>query len=192
MTHRVIGLTGLGLAILLLAGCEETRQALGQTKQSPDEFAVYSRAPLSLPPDYGLRPPTPGAERPQLVNPRDRARQAIIANARRRGSQINPPRVPEGLSAGEIAILRSTRAINVDRNIRQLIDRESSVLAAESVEFSDKLIFWRDPAQFGTTVDANKESRRIRENQALGEPLNKGEVPTISRKKKALFEGVFN
>ena len=31
----------------------------------PDEFAVESRAPLTVPPDFDLRPPEPGAPRPQ-------------------------------------------------------------------------------------------------------------------------------
>ena len=33
-------------------------------KRSPDEFAVVRRAPLILPPDYGLRPPRPGETGP--------------------------------------------------------------------------------------------------------------------------------
>ena len=40
-----------------LSGCTDVKEVLGYTKQSPDEFQVYARAPLSLPPDYNLRPP---------------------------------------------------------------------------------------------------------------------------------------
>ena len=50
--------------VSLLSGCEKAKQALGQTKEAPDEFAVFQRAPLSLPPDYALKPPRPGSERP--------------------------------------------------------------------------------------------------------------------------------
>lgn len=188
MNSTIKSIASLGIAVILLSGCEETRQALGQTKQSPDEFAVFSRAPLSVPPDFDLRPPKPGAERPQLVNPRDRARQAIVANSRTR-SRVSS--APEGASPGEIAVLRAARALNPQSNIRQLVNRETSALAAESITFTDKLVFWRDPEAFGTKVDPSKERRRILEKQALGEPLNKGEVPTISAKQKAIFEGVF-
>ncbi|MDA0238763.1 MAG: DUF3035 domain-containing protein [Proteobacteria bacterium] len=191
MNTTIKSIAGLGIAVILLSGCEETRQALGQTKQSPDEFAVFSRAPLSLPPDYALRPPKPGAERPQLVNPRDRARQAIVANSSNRRNAARPEPGPEGASPGEVAVLRAAGAMNPQSNIRQLINRETSALASESVTFTDKLIFWRDPEAFGTKVDPNKERRRILEQQAVGEPLNKGEVPTISQKQKAIFEGVF-
>ena len=56
-------LTSASIALLcvgLLNACSDTRAALGLDKAPPDEFAVFSRAPLSLPPDFGLRPPAPG------------------------------------------------------------------------------------------------------------------------------------
>ena len=43
----------------------------------PDEFAVESRAPLTIPPDYDLRPPQPGAARPQETTAAERARKVI-------------------------------------------------------------------------------------------------------------------
>ena len=47
------------VSVIALTGCEETKRVFGKTKEAPDEFAVYRRAPLSLPPDSDLRPPTP-------------------------------------------------------------------------------------------------------------------------------------
>jgi len=55
----------LALAVALLSGCETGRKVFSGDKTAPDEFAVYSRPPLSLPPDYKLRPPAPGTVRPQ-------------------------------------------------------------------------------------------------------------------------------
>ena len=52
---------------LLVGGCSNIRETLGLSKQSPDEFKVVSRAPLSMPPDYNLKPPTPGAPRPHVA-----------------------------------------------------------------------------------------------------------------------------
>ena len=44
-------------AVLVLSACStETKRKLGLVSQGPDEFMVMSRAPLSLPPEYGLRP----------------------------------------------------------------------------------------------------------------------------------------
>ena len=66
-------------ASVLLAGCGDFRVALGMDRTGPDEFAVESRAPLTIPPDFDLRPPQPGAARPQEVTAADRARKAIDA-----------------------------------------------------------------------------------------------------------------
>ena len=44
-----------------LLGCESVRKAVSGKKQAPDEFVVYKRPPLALPPEFNLRPPMPGA-----------------------------------------------------------------------------------------------------------------------------------
>ena len=44
-----------------LGGCSEFRSAVGMEKTPPDEFSVRVRAPLSMPQDYGLKAPRPGA-----------------------------------------------------------------------------------------------------------------------------------
>ena len=53
------------------------RRALGIDQGGPDEFAVESRAPLTIPPDFDLRPPQPGAPRPQEVTAAERAKKVI-------------------------------------------------------------------------------------------------------------------
>jgi hypothetical protein len=64
-------------AMLLLPGCSDLRRSIGLEKTSPDEFAVESRAPLTMPPDFELRPPQPGAPRPQEKSSGQQARQVI-------------------------------------------------------------------------------------------------------------------
>jgi hypothetical protein len=61
----------------LLPGCTELKRSIGLEKTSPDEFAVESRAPLEMPPDFELRPPQPGATRPQEKSTGQQARQMI-------------------------------------------------------------------------------------------------------------------
>ena len=43
--------------MLLLCGCTSIRQMVGLDRTGPDEFAVESRAPLTIPPEFELRPP---------------------------------------------------------------------------------------------------------------------------------------
>src|SRR3546814_3989738 len=78
MTARLLIVAGLALAV---SACGGFRENLGLTKQSPDEFRVVSRAPLTLPPDYNLRPPEPGAPRPQVGTPSQQAERAVFANS---------------------------------------------------------------------------------------------------------------
>ena len=181
------------LAIVsLLNGCEKAKQALGQTKVSPDEFAVFQRAPLSLPPDYGLKPPRPGSERPQAVNPRDRAAKALGVKRKASGQPANTRGGLSSLSRGERSVLQMTGATKADPEIRLKIEKETSIMVTASKSFTDKVTFWQNPNKFGITVDPAKEAKRIQKNQALGKPLNKGDVPVIKRKTKAIFEDVFN
>jgi hypothetical protein len=170
------------VASLALTGCEQAKQALGQSKQAPDEFAVFQRAPLSVPPDFGLRPPAPGADRPQAVNPRDQVRAAL-------GRTGTAP-MNADMSAGERTILALTGANQTDPMIRLQVNNETRELQQENADgsFTDKLVFWRKPGEFGTAVDPAAEQKRLREAQAEGAPINDGDVPTIKPRPKGLLE----
>jgi hypothetical protein len=65
---------------LLVSACTNFKQVMGIEPVAPDEFAVESRAPLTLPPDFDLRPPQPGAPRPQEAAIANKA-QGVIDNA---------------------------------------------------------------------------------------------------------------
>src|SRR5882757_1421178 len=77
---RPIGALLLGGTLLLLGGCSSDRlaRAFGLTRDAPDEYTVTTRAPLSMPPDYNLRPPRPGAARPQEQSERQQAQEALV------------------------------------------------------------------------------------------------------------------
>jgi hypothetical protein len=183
MNHqmRLVSVSLLLAASTALSGCEQAKQALGQSKQPPDEFAVFQRAPLSVPPDFGLRPPAPGAERPQAVNPRDQARAAL---GRAGATPVNTDQ-----SAGERSILQLTGANQVDPTIRARVNNETRDLEQDNTgSLTDKLVFWRKPAEFGTAIDPALEQKRIREAQAEGRAIDEGELPMIKQRQKAIFE----
>ena len=177
---RAVVIIGLVAVAFAASGCESARKAFGNKKSAPDEFVVYKRPPLTLPPEYGLRPPTPGVDRPQLVSPRDEAKTAVLSSG---GPQRQAQPVQTGATPGVAALLDKTGARAADPAIRETVDRESTVLATEDRRFIDKLIFWVDDAPYpGTIVDAKKEQQRIMQNQALGKPITDGTVPEIKRK----------
>jgi len=77
---RVLGLILCCGAAALVSGCGSGwKQALGIEPTSPDEFAVESRAPLTIPPDFNLRPPAPGTPRPQEVSAASKAQGVMDA-----------------------------------------------------------------------------------------------------------------
>ena len=182
---------GLCLCVLALvaatAGCESARKSFGGAKSAPDEFVVFKRPPLSLPPGYGLRPPSPGAARLQTGSPREDARKAVLGarTAKRQSPQ------DANLSRGLQTLLRETGANAADADIRKVIDAETSVFAKEDKLFVNKLIFWVDEPQApATVVDAKKERQRIMQNQALGKPITEGETPQVKRKQER--KGILN
>jgi len=61
----------------LIAGCSDFKKSVGLEPTLPDEFAVESRAPLTIPPEFELRPPQPGASRPQEKSADQQAKQLI-------------------------------------------------------------------------------------------------------------------
>ncbi len=178
---------GMGVAAALMLGlsaCEMLKEQAGLTKKVPDEFTVITKPPLVMPPYFSLRPPRPGARGPQEIQPSERARTALFSSGRGDGAKAEP-------SAAEAALLRKAGALGADSSIRQLINRETSVLAEKNSSFADRLLFWQAKQPVGSAVDAGKEARRLREAAAAGEAPSKGETPIIKRRKRGWLEGIF-
>jgi hypothetical protein len=125
-------MAGLGLSGLGLSGCQSTRSALGMTKVVPDEFAVVTQAPLVVPPDYALRPPSPGEPRPEELQPESQARLALLGQ-----------RNAEARSDGEQLLVAKAGADKADPMIRWVIDDEFGDLAHKEPSFADRVMFWR-------------------------------------------------
>ncbi len=178
-----IGLLALAVGV---TGCAKTREVFGLNKSAPDEFAVVTRAPLSLPPDYGLRPPTPGVQRPQERAIRDEARRILVSSGTSR-----VPDTSTAPSVGESALLKKAGAANTDPSIRQQVSRENKLLVAGDKGFVDRLIFWRKETPKHSEIDATREARRLSENAAMGDPATKGATPVIQRKKRGFFSSIF-
>jgi hypothetical protein len=179
----------LGLA-LALGACSGIGEQLGLSKKSPDEFRVVSHEPLALPPDFQLRPPEPGAPRPQEGTAQQQAQiavfRAVPSSAPAPGTDPNADLTP-----GEQALLLSAGADRTEPNIRQLINQETSEINEADETFITKLIFWYEPEPPGVIVDPDAEARRLRENAALGREATAGQTPIIERKAKGIFEDIF-
>jgi hypothetical protein len=169
----------LGGSLLLLGACTDVKEALGLEPKPPDEFTVIARAPLSLPPDYTLRPPRPGARRPQDSNPTQDARQTVF----RAAAPAPAPVVSDDRSQGEQAFLKEAGVTRANPGIRQVVAEEQNKINQAETSFADKLLFWQKPPPPGDVIDPVKESQRLQRNAALGKPPGApaGDVPTITR-----------
>lgn len=158
--NRVIVATAL-FAAVGLSGCTSTRQALGMTKVTPDEFRVVTKAPLVVPPDFALRPPAPGKPRPQELQPESAARVALLGQ-----------REAEDRSDGEKLLVAKAGADKADPLIRYVVDDEFGDVSHKEKSFADRVMFWKagdkpaaapaalDPDTV-TLVDAAAEDDRI-------------------------------
>ncbi|WNK00024.1 DUF3035 domain-containing protein [Thalassospiraceae bacterium LMO-JJ14] len=188
MFRRTLGIAMMASLAITLSACESAKKVLSNPKDAPDEFVVYQRPPLSLPPEFSLRPPGSGENGPQAITPSDQARAALLQQKPQiRGQQQKDPNLSDGLNA----IMAKTGASNADPAIREVVNAETTLLAKEDKRLADKMIFWVDDKPYqGTVVDAEKEQQRIRENQALGKPITEGVTPQVKKARgtKGLLE----
>ncbi len=127
-----IAFAGAMVALTALSGCSGFTKALGGGKNPPDEFAITTKAPLVVPPDYALRPPRPGESRPEELSASERARQVLM------GDTGGTPPTP-----GEQYILRKANALTADPNIRAVLDAENGDRAEKDRSLANQLIFWK-------------------------------------------------
>ena len=114
-----------------------------------------------LPPDYGLRPPSPGEPRPQELQPESRARETLLGM-----------RQGEARTDGEKLLVSKAGADRADPLIRYVVDDEYGDLAYKETSFADKVMFWRKDGakspglaaaggETPTVVDPAAEAKRL-------------------------------
>ena len=170
----------LGL-VPFLSGCSQVKQQLGIGRNSPDEFAVVKRAPLSLPPEYSLLPPDPNKPHTEPVSDRraERAAEAVFGIDGLQEKQDLPP---------ETALLEKAGAYHANPDIRNVLDREAGYITFynEEKKLTERILFWKKDGEEPSLVDAKAEAERLKKNNEDGLPPHEGETPTI-RKKSGLF-----
>ncbi|MER2520012.1 MAG: DUF3035 domain-containing protein [Bdellovibrionales bacterium] len=169
--------TFLGVASVALSGCNSARESLGLGRTPPDEFAVVDQPPLSIPPDFGLRPPMPGMPRPQAVDSSERAKELLFGSASHDTADMS------AASDGEKALLAQTGGDKAPADIRDTINRESAERVSASPHLVDRLLWWKKDEASGSVVDAEAEAARLKTAKEKGEAANSGATPVIERNK---------
>lgn len=196
--------------VLSLAACtgREVRETLGVNKSAPDEFRVVSRPPLSVPPEFTLRPPAPGQE-PLLEGDREREAQSLIlgddysdvgekrfltlgdvAPAKRVETALDPVFSSSLESAAEATFLSNIGASGADPEIRTKLYEERSAKPVD--DDASPLERWLGLSESSSVVDPEAESARIKENIEKEKPINEGEVKTLDSKEKSVLDKLFD
>ncbi|WP_343521168.1 DUF3035 domain-containing protein [Sphingomonas sp.] len=104
--RKSVLIAAIGGSAMLLVSCGSGGMF---NRKRPDEFAVARQAPLVIPPDFALRPPQPGAPRPQdSGGPSQQALEALFGGpAQRSASEAAAVQAAGGSSAADTGVRSS-------------------------------------------------------------------------------------
>nr|WP_321441819.1 DUF3035 domain-containing protein [uncultured Hyphomonas sp.] len=122
-----LSLLALGAVCLATTACSS-----GAGSRTPDEFRVVTKAPLTVPPDYSLRPPGAGESLPPEVE------AAQNDNAAAFGATLGA-----NASASERALVAAADANAVSPLIRTRLDYEEFKSIRKPTTITDRILFWR-------------------------------------------------
>ncbi|MGB3625817.1 MAG: DUF3035 domain-containing protein [Henriciella sp.] len=137
MKKAILTTAAMG-ALLASGGCSIFGNNGGPA--GPDEFRVVTKAPLSVPPEYSLRPPAAGTSVPAEADPS----RAPVAAAF--GTTIG-----EDASAVERALVEAAGANAVNPMIRSVIDYEEAGTVRKTRDDADQILTYQGDG----TVDDN-------------------------------------
>ena len=158
------------VAAMALAACNSLSDSIGLNPRAPDEFTVVAQAPLTMPPNFALRPPVPGAPRPQTLDVQQQAQATLLGAAPAGGGARTP---------GEEALLANAGADQAEPGIRALVDLENAQLLALNQGFLQQLLAFQRPS---TVINPVEEAERLRAEGAVGLPPNIGQAPSARRR----------
>ena len=166
MTAKPITLLAVLAAATAASGCQSMQRAVGATRTAPDEFRIVTQAPLTLPPDYNLRPPRPGEARPQERAPDSAARAALFGQD-----------VGADASSGERVLVAAAGAEAADASIRETIDFESQGIVRRNEGFVDRLLAFRgSAAEAEAPLSPEEETRRLEDQESVRRATGGGTV----------------
>jgi len=204
--NRLFWLVAAGL----VSACSgnEVRSTLGLNQRAPDEFVVYARPPLSVPPEFDLQPPQPGAENPNAPNPEADARKTLLGTVKKPATleeaaanvpsnvdtAVEPVLTSDAPTGPQSSFLSKLGTDKADPTIREQLQKDAAPDAPakkkkKKAQSMLESIVGDDEAE--PVVDAKKEAERIRANRDAGKPVTEGETPVEDTKSKSVIDQLF-
>lgn len=193
------------VCVLGLSACEgnEVRETLGLTRTAPDEFVVYSRPPLSVPPSFDLRPPRPGEEGPSVVSTEAQARETLLGTKKKPtpddlsadapvvDTAVDPILTSDAPTGASSSFMSKLGADKADPDIREKLGNDEVALPKKKKEADSLYERIVGSGADEPVVDAKKEAERIRQNKDEGKPITEGDTPTEDTKSKSVLDQIF-
>jgi hypothetical protein len=156
----------VALCATALGGCSGLRAMAGLQKKSPDEFAVTTKAPLVIPPDFNLRPPMPGAPPTNQLDPSSNAEQALFSGT------SDPQTVANGMrgnyTPAEKLLLANAGAQKTDPGVRVKLTADERTVQNANRSFTDKVLGASGTPDNGKPVNGDAEvTKRNRGNRPV-------------------------
>ena len=177
------------VAFLVMGGCQVGRDLASvvdvfEGQDQREDLGPAKGPRLSMPPDFDLRPPRPGAAGSYTSTASERAQQQLFGTDQPAGATASPSADQDQRSPGEIAFLRQAGAIAKQSDIRQAVQQETQRLAEAERAFVDKLLFWRAESPASARPEDGEEGTGLRE-------FLKVEPTVLIRKREGLLEALF-
>lgn len=189
----------LALLPLALSACSDgtVRDTLGISRKAPDEFRVVSRPPLSVPPEFNLRPPAaPGEVVDGAETPAPQQAQGLLfgesaSSGLRAGSAdtaVQPVTSDSLATTADEQFLKNAGADQANSAARQELQRETALTQGQERSLLQKL---REPGNSEPTVNPEAEAERLKQNKAENKPVTEGETPTAKQKDTGTLGRIF-
>lgn len=169
---------------LSACGGKTVKETLGIDNRAPDEFRVVSRPPLSVPPQFDLRPPS--AEGVAQPATRDQAQEVVLGTP----TASSKTSKAASSSSADSLFLQKAGVANANPNIKQELAEKR---ISDQLKKEDRS-WWES---MGTNekkepvVKADAEAERIKTNKEQGKPVTEGKTPESGGGEQSTLERWF-
>lgn len=178
-----------GAALASCSSNSDLKETLGLNRRAPDEFRVYARPPLTVPPEFSLRAPDSTTDAPTTTAADAQARSAVLNTIDSPTTEDAPaPKAKAGTNSSQTTgadtqFLQNAGAHKAKSDVRGLIKAEG----AEEVTSKNSSYLLNPSASGEPIVDAAQEAERIKQNKADKKSPTDGETPVIEPKSKGIL-----
>ncbi len=183
-------------AALAACGSTDMKESLGLNRKAPDEFQVVSRPPLSVPPEFNLRPPGQGAEYSSGLPAEDQAHNKILGASTSVAAPVSslgtltavtPVSATELPTSADSQFLSNAGADKANPAIKQIIHDENQ----NPIAPKDNTYLFGDKKGGDTVVDSSKEAQRLKDDKAQDKPPTTGDTPVVAPQSKGILGEIF-